>query len=47
VGSTWRQFKRYVEQWRDDIWKDIANKAIQALNPEDTPETEFDYPEDE
>jgi hypothetical protein len=47
VGSTLRQFKRYVGPWQDQMWQDIANKAIKVLAPEDTPETEFDYPEDE
>lgn len=33
VGSTWRQFKRYYDSWSNPRWKEIAESAMDALNP--------------
>jgi len=44
VGSTVRQFKRYVNSWDDLLWRDIAKTAVQTLEPEEG--AEYDWPED-
>jgi hypothetical protein len=46
VGSTLRQFKRYVDAWDHDLWRAIAQRAVRILQPEDARQTEFDYPEE-
>jgi hypothetical protein len=45
VASTLRQFKRYAEQWQNEKWRALAERAIRALTPFGEP-PEFDYPED-
>jgi hypothetical protein len=44
VGSTVRQFRRYLVQWKNDRWQAIAQRAVDALVPPGVPEPEFDFP---
>jgi hypothetical protein len=44
VGSTVRQFKRYAQAWENELWVELAKKAIDTLEPE--PGVEYEWPED-
>ena len=44
VGSTVRQFKRYTDAWKDELWRQLAEEAINILEPDK--DVDYDWPDD-